>query len=194
MTVEPRDAIPIFWNGVIGIDPGAHGGLAVRYSDESFKNETIELHPLDPFYSKKSGWDLHGLADLFNSLYMPTCFKVYIEEAMPIYLPRNDLLRRGGSAAGSFAYGGGWYALRAMAMMCGYSVERIRPKAWLKLFGITAPDRKDREKQATVKASELWPQLDLRASKRATKPHSGLVAAMLIAEYGIRHQSLGVTV
>jgi len=144
---------------VIGIDPGASGGVAWidETGDACVKKMPDTLADL---------WDLiHSLnfnVD-FSSINQP---KAYLEQvhSMP-----------GQGVASSFKFGQGYGALEMALTAAGIPFERVSPQKWQKALGCLTKGEKNVSKR---KAQELFPQLKIT---HATAD------ALLIAEYGRRN-------
>jgi hypothetical protein len=80
-----------------------------------------------------------------------------------------------------FSFGTGWGLVRGICAGLGIPYELVRPQEWQGLLLKGQPKGSE-----YLVASRLWPNADWRASERAQVPHSGLVDAALIAEYGRR--------
>lgn len=61
--------------------------------------------------------------------------------------------------------------------------DRITPQSWQKAMLGKVPAGKTKE-YALTKARELWPDETFYATARCSTPHTGIVDAALIAEYG----------
>jgi hypothetical protein len=74
-----------------------------------------------------------------------------------------------------------------LGLLCGLGIktEKVHPKTWQKEFFKRDPEKTTKE-QALEAVKELFPNVDLFASERSTVPHSGIVDALCLAEYGKR--------
>jgi len=145
---------------IIGIDPGASGGIAWITDGEP----CVEKMP----NTLTDLWDLiHSLNFNAgpNSMNRP---KAYIEQvhSMP-----------GQGVASSFKFGQGYGALEMALTAAGIPFERVSPQKWQKALGCLTKGNKNVSKR---KAQELFPQLKIT---HATAD------ALLIAEWG-RRQNL----
>ena len=78
-------------------------------------------------------------------------------------------------------------ALSDSQVMAGRAVafEEVRSQEWKGHFGIPSKEQGGEGRAAEV-CQRLFPKVNLLASKRCRKPHSGMVDALLIAEYARR--------
>jgi len=154
---------------IIGVDPGLSGALA------AITAEGLQLTAMPVFKAGKRcyidesnvvSWLVeHALRDA----------RVFIESvhAMP-----------GQGVTSMFTFGTGWGQLRGICAGLGIPYELVRPQEWQREMLAGQP-----EDAEYLVASRLWPHADWRATPRATKPHSGMVDAALIAEYGRRRSA-----
>ena len=90
------------------------------------------------------------------------------------------------SAAAAAVMSGVFHALRAYLDLFQFRWERVTPQAWQKvLLGSNIPAGTTKE-LALDTARRLWPAESFLATDRSKVPHSGIVDAALIAEYGRR--------
>ena len=167
---------------IIGIDPGAKGGAVSLDGTDSPLGQIF-----DQAYRKRAGWDLRGTDAILGWLGVGKNSVAFIEKATPIFNPKTHVA----SAAGAFSYGVGYGLLLGILAARGAVIHEVPPRTWQKAMGITAKQRPDREAQQRVLAGKLFPGVELRASDRCRKPHMGIVAALLIAEYGRRTMGVG---
>ncbi len=80
-----------------------------------------------------------------------------------------------------FTFGASWGLVRGVCAGLGLSYELVRPQEWQKAMLAGQPKQSE-----YLVASRLWPQAEWRGSHWSRVPHSGLVDAALIAEYGRR--------
>ena len=90
------------------------------------------------------------------------------------------------SAKAAYSMGCSFGALRAIAVMLGFRVERITPQSWQKPMLKCKPG--DTKPAAITKARELWPHHDFRATPKCRILHDGMVDAALMCEhYRVTH-------
>ncbi len=80
-----------------------------------------------------------------------------------------------------FSFGAGWGLVRGICAGMSIRYELVRPQEWQGAMLAGQPKGSE-----YLVASRLWPSAEWRSSDKARKPHSGLVDAALIAEYGRR--------
>lgn len=172
-----------------GIDPGKEGALAIIDS-----RSQVRLLVSTPMFVSASGrpeYDLPVIAELLRTWSRkPEALVLAVEKLHP--LPRTfnragGAQQHGGTIANfnrGLAHGWRW-----MAAGMGIPCLMVTPQVWQRemLEGHASEDTKARSLAA---ASRLWPSLDLRRSKRATKPCDAYSDALLLSEYG-RRQHMG---
>lgn len=157
---------------VIGVDPGKNGCITV------LTQNSIE-HYFVPVVGKEI--DLHALGDMILDM----CSKCDVSKTVVII---EDVHALAGSAAGStFAFGGIFFALRMAFIMCGLKLVQVTPKKWQKEMYEGVKKCDDIKAMSVLAAKRLFPNHDLRKTKRAIKPDNNLTDSLLIAEYGRRH-------
>ena len=155
----------------LGIDPGKDGALFL----------IKESGGIEAFVFPKIGLDidLHRLWQIFQTV--PDNTKVCLEAVHSIF---------GTGAKSNFEFGGTYFMLQGMVVARGLPMKLVRPKEWQKLMHLGIPIVKKKGKNTTdTKAMSLhsfklhFPNVNATATPRATKFHSGIVDAGLIAWY-----------
>lgn len=143
----------------IGIDPGQTGGIAVLPSGFT------EVMP-DIWEFKRI---MEFQADFENA-------HVYIERAQSF--PKQGV-------SSSFNYGRHFGELLGILIAFGIPHTLVPPATWTRVIhaGTKGGDPKARTLEAVRR---LFPNKNLCATARSTKPHMGIVDALAIAEYGRR--------
>jgi crossover junction endodeoxyribonuclease RuvC len=149
---------------VIGIDPGLDGGLALLQPE----GLTMSVMPVVAGGTKRY-LDEQALVQWLSG--WPTA-RVWIEAVGA---------RPGQGVVSLFSFGTGWGLVRGICAGLGLPYQLVRPQEWQGEVLKGMPKGSE-----YLVASRLWPQAEWRATPRCTKPHSGLVDAALIAEYGQR--------
>lgn len=152
---------------IVGIDPGNEGAIVIRNGDEI---DTI-IMPL------KDGQVCESeLSELFREIAFETKH-VYLED---IYAVPTS----GASSMLNFGRGHGKIVGILAALHIPYTL--IRPQVWQRAV-INDGKSGDTKLRALKTAQRLFPQVELKKSSRAKLPHSGIVDALLISEYGVRN-------
>lgn len=143
---------------IIGIDPGASGGIAWISDGEACVEKMPE--------TLVDLWELLGDIQHGKLIWNKQRCKAYLEQvhSMP-----------GQGVASSFKFGQGYGALEMALTAAGIPFERVTPQKWQKALGCLTKGDKNVSKR---KAQELFPQLKIT---HATAD------ALLIAEYGRRN-------
>lgn len=163
----------------IGIDIGSHGAIAVR---NSANNETI-IHVM-PVIAKVL--DTNKLSTILSKYQDKDCHVVF-EDLHALYKA---------SASSTFSFGFSCGAVEALVSAYNLPYTKVRAVDWQKSMftGIrqikkVASNKKgfkvDTKAMALISCKRLFPGLRLVApeSTRATKPHDGIVDAILQSEY-----------
>jgi hypothetical protein len=162
---------------VIGVDPGKSGGIVELNSEKSVLL-TLEMPVIQGRSGSRPEHNIAEIADLFDRMKSaPSGLFVFVEKSqpMPPHMP-------GGIAQFERGVARGWAWLLAGLRI---SHELVAPQTWQKVMLAGTPGT-DTKQKALVAAQRLFPGVDLRASERCRKPHSGIVDALLIAEWGRR--------
>lgn len=150
----------------VGIDPGIKGAVVTLTEDRTI-------------HSIKVMGDCAWFADHINELQNEAPLKVYLEKAQA--MPSNG-------AVSMFNYGKHYGELVGVLVTLCIPFEEIRPNTWTREMHLQLKPKINPKVKALAAANRLFPGIDLRnpESTRATVPHSGIVDALLIAEYGRR--------
>jgi hypothetical protein len=164
---------------VIGIDVGLTGGIA-----ELPENQGAPPTRWWPMPVIDKVLDLNALYQLFADLRFdaiqsePPRIHAYLEKASA---------RPDQGTVSMFKFGRVFGALVALLVASAIPYTLVHPATWSKVIhaGIGG-DVKDTKQKSLIAVKMLFPGLDLRASDRCKVPHSGIVDAIAIAEYGRR--------
>jgi hypothetical protein len=165
----------------IGIDIGKKGSIVV------LSPEGIQTHPMPMIKDELAYSDLF---DLLQHIQMTEVAKtggnphVVFEKLGVIF---------GSSKVTAFSMGYQSGAIEMMAIALGIPYTKVPAKQWQKdMFqGIdvikkTGKSSNDTKAMALIAAKRLFPNQKLTFGEKATKPHDGLVDALLMAEYAKR--------
>jgi hypothetical protein len=167
----------------IAIDPGKQGAIVIQK-----ENEPIIAHKMPLIQTE---YDVSALKNIFVSFQSSISdIKVVLEDVHAIF---------GASAGSTFAFGFGLGLLEGVLASYEISYIKVAPKEWQKLCfqGIPEIRKPATEKQklagkkgnidtkamALLAAKRLYPSHKLTFGERATKPHDGLVDALLMNHY-----------
>jgi hypothetical protein len=163
----------------IGIDIGLKGAIAVM-SPEG-------IITTSPMPVVKDQLDLQGLKDIMDL----TIINQSSKDASVVFEKLGVIF--GTSKATAFSMG---LQLGAMEMLCVSQMvpyTKVPAKQWQKdmFMGVdeikNTKGKRDTKAMALVAVKRLFPNLKLTFGERATKPHDGLVDAVLMAEWARRN-------
>jgi crossover junction endodeoxyribonuclease RuvC len=165
---EDVASLPDSGGGVLGIDPGVGGAVAL----------------FDPGKSPASGlrWIVEDMPLVGREL-NPAKLRDWLRQ----FSPKECLLEiatthpRDGRV-GAFRYGGMWYGIRAVLACCDVSYEKVAPTRWKEFYRLKGTDKEASRRLAL----ELFPDA---AGLLSRKKDHGRAEAMLIAYYGARGRS-----
>jgi hypothetical protein len=164
---------------MLGIDTGLDGGFALLSESGNLRHK----FPMPTMAASKKGrktYDDRSIVEqIVGHAVVAEChggLVVYCETLHP--LPA----KMGGGAANYHRHV--WRGFKWLCMGLRIPFVGVRPQEWQKEFGISG----DTKKRAYEVASARWPNVDWRASGKCRVPHTGLVDAALIAEYGRRKE------
>lgn len=150
-------------NKIVGIDPGQKGAIVIRHQDEI---ETIVMPLVDGDFDTKS------VADLFLEI---------ASEVKVVYL--EDIFAMPKSAASSMlSFGRNHGKIEGILTALRIPYKLVRAQKWQKLL-LDGIDGSDTKVRALKYVQKRFPDIDLKPSSRAFKPHDGIVDALCIAEY-----------
>lgn len=160
---------------IVGIDPGLTGGIAVL-------NARRELLWLEPLPVAAGLLDVGGVAGALRRA------DLVPYERPDVFLELVGAMPKQGVTS-TFKFGRTFGTIEGVVGALHYPLHLIRPKVWQKVAHEGTPGNADPKARSIAAASRLYPGVDLvrgttATRERATKPHLGLVDALLIAHYG----------
>jgi len=173
----------------VGIDPGLDGGLCIL--SMGGVDLMVPMPTVGTGATTKRELDIPRLHGHLAPLVGKQC-NVTIEKAQAF--PGSEVVtqcekckhstktRRPQGAVATFRYGAMYGLLIGIVHGLGLSWRVVKPRRWQNdmLAGL---NRRDTKQAAYLAASSLYPRVDFRATARSVKPHSGMVDALLIAEW-----------
>jgi len=163
---------------VLGIDPGRQGSMVLLDTQG-----VIEQHVM-PTIGKVL--DERAISEIIRKMYAKHIgLHVYLEEVHAIF---------GSSAKATFSFGDTCGFLRGVVTAFGIPYSKVQPKTWQakmfegipKQWKVGKVKRVDTKRMALLASKRLFPDFNNLATERCTKPHDGLIDALLIAEFGRR--------
>lgn len=92
---------------------------------------------------------------------------------------------RGQGVTSMFNFGKSAGKIEGILIANNMEYHYVTPQRWKKEFGLIGTD-----KNASIEmAKELFPNVNLKRTKRCRKEDDGMAEALLIAEYGRKHES-----
>ena len=154
----------------IGVDIGLNGGIAIMYPDGLIEKAKM------PVIGK-----IIDIPSLLYKLNKPNATIVF-EDLGVIF---------GTSKATAFSMGYQVGILEALCVALKAPYHKVKAKVWQKEMFQGVPElsksgKRDTKGMALVACQRIYPAMDLTLTQRASKPHDGLVDAVLIAEYAKR--------
>lgn len=166
----------------IGIDIGKNGAIAVIYPTGE-----IDTFPMPLI---KTELDLPSLIDIITEIAIPRGYLHITFEKLGVIF--------GSSKQTAFSMGEQSGSVETVSICQSIPYTKVRAVDWQKIIfqgldQITKPSKtpgakpvRDTKAMALVAVKRLFPELKLTFGTRATKPHDGLIDAVLIAEYARR--------
>ncbi len=155
---------------ILGIDPGLDGGLAVLSQD----GLVIEVMPT--LGEGKRTVDANALVEWLRQLShgygSPDHAYLELVGAMP-----------GQGVTSMFSFGEGYGVIKGVLVALHIPYTLVSPRKWQGAV-LGAHAKGDSKGAAAVRAAQLFPGVNFRASARSRKPHDGMVDAALLAYYG----------
>jgi len=162
----------------IGVDPGKKGFICIMRDEPHINLHTIKYEGI-PLIGKEI--NLQKMSDIFSdSFVIGDDIHCVIEDVHAIY---------GSSAKATFTFGWVVGALEALLVANNIPYTKVTPKNWQKVMWVGIPIQKKPNKRTDTKAmsllaaKRLFPNEDLRATKRSKIAHDGKVDSLLLAEY-----------
>ncbi len=159
---------------IIGIDPGASGGIA--WFDSIGVVHAVKMPATD-----------RDILDVIKPLARGACLNAAIEKVTASRGRNPDGSERTQGVTSAFKFGYGYGVLRMALLACEIPFDDVMPKKWQAEFGLlrlskaeTITEKKNRHK---AKAQQLFPSLKITHA---------IADALLIAEW-LRRRELGET-
>lgn len=157
---------------IMGVDPGIEGAFAIL-------GPSIEFFKM-PLMGKNE-MDYQAIVRLLAGI-RPD--HVYLERAMPMAM----------GAKHAFNYGRGFAALEIAILTTGLPVTYVEPSKWPKTICEGIDSRLKPKERSLIAIQRLFPrEVDSGITKnRNGKLHTGMIDALLIAEWGRRMHGVSV--
>ena len=151
---------------ILGVDPGLTGAL-VFIGDE-----------IESIVMPKIG-NILNLAELSEIL------EARRDKITHAYLESVHAMPKQGVSS-SFKFGRVFGMAEAMLAAHKIPYTLVTPQAWQKVIHAGIEKSIEPKKRSLIAVTRLFPTTNLLATERSKVPHSGIVDALLIAEYGRR--------
>ena len=159
-----------------GIDPGLSGGLVLLSQKGKIKGKWV-------MPTSENTLDLSSLSQIFQEIKTSSAefggVFAYLE--LVHSMPKQGV-------ASSFKFGRTFGVLEGMLTAFGIPFMLVTPQKWCKAMHEGVEKLEDPKKRSVIAAGRLFPNIDLRATERSRVPHSGMLDALLIAEWGRRQK------
>ena len=156
---------------VIGIDPGANGGIACLEKDT---NRLVWVERM-PMIGKEP-----NLREIYDLLKQPDCVHIYLEHAQA--MPKQGTVSM-------FNYGKNFGALLGLISCLSLPHTIIKPRFWQKTAFVGTDTRLKPKERALVAAMRLWQDESFLATKRSKTAHEGCIDSCLIAYGAVNYQA-----
>ena len=152
---------------VISVDPGLQGAVCIKRKDsiKLVKTPIVKL-------SKKNEFDITEMVNLLQGNGDDVYF--YIEKVSA---------RPGEGVVSSWKFGKGYGIWLGIAHTLKFKITEVTPQAWKKKM-LAGTDKS--KGAAILRAKQLFPNINLKATERSRKDDDNLAEAFLIGEYGWR--------
>lgn len=168
----------------IGIDPGLKGGIAI------FDDRAIITMPTPVTEVKgKKMMDPRGIFDIVTQ-FDPLRCRAVIEHQharAKVIRGKDGNMRRTDTPATAFSLGCSFGITQATLTCCGIGYQTVEPGVWQKALGVLSG-----EPASIAGAKAMFPTVSL-IPPRGRVDHSGMAAALLLAEYCRRTNVIDVT-
>ena len=162
---------------VVGIDPGLSGAMAFIVHSGS----VLKTRLMPTLQASKTKREIDERM-LFRIL---TVRKRAISH---VFIEKVHAMKKQGVTS-CFNFGCGWGMIRGICTALELPYTLVHSTTWKKAMCKDLPKGKD---VSIIVAKRLWPGVNLKATDRSKKDHSGLADALCIAEWG-RRQLIGQT-
>jgi len=161
---------------VVAFDPGKDGFISYLHDGEtgSWPMPTVKIGK-----GGKRDYDITALrtildeiADTNHDIDLAVIEK---QQAMP-----------GQGVTSMFSIGMGYGLLLGLVTGLRLPYAVVHPRTWKKIMLRDVPGD-DQKGRSIIAAGRLFPNVDLRKSERARKPHDGKAESLLLAWYGLHH-------
>lgn len=151
---------------IVGIDSGSKGAFAFIKEDEI----DVVVMPLNG-----DEIDIRAISDML----------LEVRSEIKMVILEDVFAMQKSSASSMLTFGRSHGKLEGILCALKIPYKLVPAKTWQKVM-LTGVFGIDTKAKALKVASSLFPHVELKASARARNPHTGVVDALLIAEYGRR--------
>lgn len=183
MSADPFD-LHVQYDGqtVVGIDPGAHGALALLGLGRGYPVLELSDMPIRDRGKSVTNNVLDGKAlGLLLRRWSPTI--VVVEDVQPMpSRPEGDEQeadRRTMPARTAFTFGGFCLGVVAVCEALGFDVVTVRPMQWKKAAGLAKVGnrlRSDVKAESLWRANEIWPDAAFNRVRDEAKAEAAMIA------------------
>ena len=160
----------------VGIDVGLSGGIVAIDSS----GKILKMLVIPTVFEQKG----KKVIDLPTVRYLVSEMSVVYPEAH--YFIEKVSSMPGPGVASVFKFGRCYGHIEAMVAAFGLQYDLVPPVTWAKVMHKGMDKKMKPKDRSLLVLKRNYPGIDLTATPRSTKPHEGLMDALLIAEYGRR--------
>lgn len=198
---EPQANKVVNGKTYIGADPGSTGAFSVMVNGEivesipfpqlKIKSKKASKTREGEYKLDKLGKRIYAMVDRLDEDGLAAIVKQLHEQypdAVVILEKVKNIMGSGAMQNFNFGYNFGY--LSGLLVAAGFEIHLATPQAWQKQViqlrdKVKKPDDSNDTKATSGNAlTRIFPNLDLRATKRSTKFHDGMVDSALLAYYG----------
>ena len=166
---------------VIGIDPGKTSGAYCLITEQGI---VLEREPMPEMFM------------LCDRLEQIKAEALRSERELHCYLEKAQTMPKQGGVS-VFRYGQHYGNLEGILLSLQIRHTVVHPSTWTRVMhagcSVKEKGRSGAKKRSFEAAQRLFPGESFLATERSSKPHDGIIDAMLIAEYGRRQIKHGPT-
>jgi len=161
----------------VGIDVGAKGGMALLSVDGA----VLHLRPMPSMCGK------FNVALMLESLReIDEHARLHSKDGVRLAVMEHVGAFPGQGVSSMFSFGYNAGAIEGCVSALRWPYQLVRPQLWQKMMHVGIHSAVDPKVKSLMAAKRLFPKESFLATTRSSKPHDGIVDAILMAEYARR--------